>query len=243
MKRFFAALLAAALALAAPASATVSTTPVTLTTSAWTDLGAGPMRIFPTGAGGAWYQIADAQPSLASAGLPIDGPALDVQTSSHVWALAARGATPTLLVAPIAAWGVGPGGTVTLGAGSATIGAVASAGSTGTDYSANKPALPNVGANFGATGVYANYVLIATVPASSTRNEVEVLNASGDQIAVLLDDGTAAAGAAPVNASLFPLAGGSAAGAQGGSWSSTAFKGRLQVFAASVGAQVAISTR
>ena len=105
------------------------------------------------------------------------------------------------------------------------------AGTVGTDYSVNKPTLPVIGANFAASGPFASYVLIATAPALSTRNEIEVQNVSGAQIAVLLDDGTAATSAAPVNASLFSLAGGSASGAQGGSWSSTAFKGRVQVYA------------
>ena len=41
---------------------------------------------------------------------------------------------------------------------------VSTAGTTGLDYSANKPTLPNVGANFAASGPYASYVLIATVP-------------------------------------------------------------------------------
>jgi hypothetical protein len=113
-------------------------------------------------------------------------------------------------------------------------------GSTGFDYSASRPALPNVGANFAASGPYANYVLIATVPASATRNNVDVENTSGAQIAVVRDDGTAAAGAAPVNASVFALGGGAAAGAQGGAWSSTTFRGRLQIYAASASAQVAV---
>jgi hypothetical protein len=109
--------------------------------------------------------------------------------------------------------------------------AVASAGSAGLDYSANKPALPNVGAAFSAGGPYADYVLIATIPASPSRNNVDIENISGAQIAVVRDDGTAASGTAPNNASVFALGGGSAAGAQGGAWSSTTFKGRLQIYA------------
>ncbi|RQR87744.1 hypothetical protein DIE09_06745 [Burkholderia sp. Bp9010] len=117
---------------------------------------------------------------------------------------------------------------------------VVQAGSTGLDYSANKPTLPNVGAAFGATGPYASYVLVATVPASPTRNNVDIENISGAQIAVVRDDGTAANGAAPNNASAFALGGGSAAGAQGGAWSSQTFKGRLQIYAASSSAIVSV---
>ncbi|HDR9048747.1 TPA: hypothetical protein QDA94_002978 [Burkholderia vietnamiensis] len=114
------------------------------------------------------------------------------------------------------------------------------AGSAGTDYSANKPTIPNVGAAFGASGPYANYVLVATVPALSTRNNVDIENISGAQIAVVRDDGTAGSGAAPANASVFALAGGSSAGAQGGAWSSQTFKGRLQIYAPSSSAIVSV---
>jgi hypothetical protein len=117
---------------------------------------------------------------------------------------------------------------------------VAQAGSVGADYSANKPTLPNVGANFAASGPYASYVLIATVAASPSRNNIDIENTSGAQIAIVRDDGTAANAAAPVNASVFALGGGSGAGAQGGSWTSQTFKGRVQVYAASSSAQVAI---
>lgn len=112
--------------------------------------------------------------------------------------------------------------------------------STGLDFSANQPTLPAVGAVFSTTGPYANYVLIATVPASPTRANVDVENISGGQIVVVRDDGTAVSGAAPNNASLFVLGGGTAAGAQGGSWSSTTFKGRLQIYAPSSSAIVAV---
>lgn len=116
---------------------------------------------------------------------------------------------------------------------------VVSAGTTGLDYSANKPALPNIGANFAASGPYASYVLIATVPASS-RNNVDIENISGAQIAIVRDDGTAASSTPPANASVFAIGGGSAAGAQGGSWSSQTFKGRLQIYAPSSTAQVTV---
>jgi hypothetical protein len=83
-------------------------------------------------------------------------------------------------------------------------------------------------------------VLVATVAASTTRFNIDVENTSGAQIAIVRDDGTAAGGAAPVNASVFALAGGSSVGAQGGAWSSQTFKGRLQIYAPSSGAIVAV---
>lgn len=116
----------------------------------------------------------------------------------------------------------------------------APSGSTGLDYSANKPTLPNVGAAFAASGPYASYVLVATVPASPTRANVDIENTSGAQIVVIRDDGTAANGAARANASVFALGGGSGAGSNGAAWASNTFKGRLQIYALSSAAQVAI---
>ena len=116
---------------------------------------------------------------------------------------------------------------------------VVSAGSVGSDHSANAPTLPNIGGNFAASGPYASYVLIATVPAGA-RNNVDIENISGAQIAVVRDDGTSGSGAPPNNASVFALGGGSAAGAQGGAWSSTTFKGRLQIYAPSSTAIVTV---
>jgi hypothetical protein len=113
-------------------------------------------------------------------------------------------------------------------------------GSAGHDYSANAPAPPNVGANFGASGPYANYVLIASVPANASRIGLDVENLSGAPIAIVLDDGTAANGSAPANASVFALAGGAGVGAQGGSWISQSEKGRVQVYAPASTAQVMV---
>jgi hypothetical protein len=120
---------------------------------------------------------------------------------------------------------------------------VVSAGTPGTDFSANAPTIPGVGLAFAATGTYvpyASYVLVATVPASVTRNNVDIENASGGPIAVVRDDGTAIAGATPTNASVFPINGGAAPGSQGGSWSSQTFKGRLQIYAPSSTANVTV---
>lgn len=119
---------------------------------------------------------------------------------------------------------------------------VVQSGSTGTDYSANKSTItiPNVGAAFGASGPYANYVLLTTIPASATRANIDIENISGGQIVLVRDDGTAAAASAPNNASAFALAGGAGVGSQGGSWSSATFKGRLQIYAPSSSAIVSV---
>ncbi len=117
---------------------------------------------------------------------------------------------------------------------------LAAVGSTGLDFSANPPALPLVGNGFGASGPYANYVLIRTIPASASRSNLDIENNSGTQIAILRDDGTASIGAAANAASVFALAGGAGIGSQGGSWSTSSFKGRVQVFAPMATAQVAI---
>lgn len=89
------------------------------------------------------------------------------------------------------------------------------------DYSANAAAVPIVG-----------LVLLATVPVTGHRSVVEVQNQSAGTIQVVRDDGAGTAG----TVSSILLAG-SGAGAQGGGWSSTTFKGRIRVYGAS-GAQV-----
>ncbi len=117
---------------------------------------------------------------------------------------------------------------------------VSNAGSTGLDFSTNAPALPLIGNGFGTSGPYANYLLIRTVPANPGRNNLDIENNSGAQIAILRDDGSAATGSAPNAATIFALAGGAGIGSQGGSWSTASFKGRIQVFAPSATAQVAV---
>ncbi len=108
--------------------------------------------------------------------------------------------------------------------------AAAGLGGTGHDYSAGAPSLPNVGAAFGA-GVYTGYVCVAVRAANPARANIDIENCTGAQIVVVRDDGVAGPGAAPANASVFALAGGVAPGAQGGSWNSTTFKGRVQIYA------------
>ena len=104
------------------------------------------------------------------------------------------------------------------------------AGSTGSDFSTNMPAFPVVGANFGNAGLYANYVLLTTIPANPARANAEIPNLTGQLLVVLRDDGTALAGNAPTNASLFVIAPGLGAGAPGVPYVNRTFKGRYQIF-------------
>lgn len=84
--------------------------------------------------------------------------------------------------------------------------------------------------------------MIATVAANPSRSIIDIENTSGAPIVIIRDDGTAAASAAPTNASVFALGGGAGVGAQGGSWVSQTFKGRVQIYSTNAAAQVAIFT-
>jgi hypothetical protein len=66
-----------------------TSTAVSLSTSAYTDLGAGPIYLGAAG-GGVIYQIADSQPALGSGSFniqPFDAPR-KIDTTAHIWALA-----------------------------------------------------------------------------------------------------------------------------------------------------------
>lgn len=104
-------------------------------------------------------------------------------------------------------------------------------GGAGRDFTANPIAIPNVGAAFANAGPYANYALVKTIPANPARAGVGVPNLSGDRIVIVRDDGTVSPGSPPSNATIIALEGGGAVGLQGGSWSSTTFRGRVQVYA------------
>jgi hypothetical protein len=119
---------------------------------------------------------------------------------------------------------------------------VVSLGTGGADLSspANNIALPSaVGttigtSTYGGSGPFAAYILVASAAANASRANIDVENVSGSQVVVVRDDGTAAAGSAPVNASWFLLAGGGTGPSQGGAWSSTTFRGRIQLWMATV---------
>ncbi len=201
--------------------------PTILSMTAWADLGAGPLRLAAIGAP-LQYVVASgapAAPSALGAAAAIVGfvvkpgePAVEIDSSENVYAagITAGASAVTFARSPAEVL---------------TTDTVASA-STGLDFSANTPALPVVGANFGASGPYANFDLLSTVPANAARLNVEVHNMSTGNIVVARDDGTADAEAAPANASLFALAASQV-------WGSRTFSGRLQVYGAS-GSQVAV---
>ena len=115
MTGLFRQALALLLACATPAFADVLTTSVTLSPSAWTDLGAGPMQLTASG-GRLAYVVAGAGTTvpLATGGtvLASDNAPAIIQTTQHVYALALVPSygTGTALVTPITAWN---GGTVT----------------------------------------------------------------------------------------------------------------------------------
>ena len=72
---------------------------------------------------------------------------------------------------------------------------------------------------------------LLTVPVNPFRKKIEIENQSAADIQVVRDDG---AGGNPSSVTLDPAR---QAGAQGGSWSSISFKGRLRVYAP-VGSQI-----
>ncbi len=162
-----AAALAAALLTPPLAAADTTTSVGPLSTSAWTDLGTGPKFVYPLAGAGASYQIADTQPSAASAGVPLPEAGKDLQTSSHIWALAARGPATTLLVAPITSWGVGSGGSVTIG------GTLPAFASTPTVNVGTMPSVAVTGAFWQTTQPVSLASLPALAPGSSTIGKVD----------------------------------------------------------------------
>ena len=200
------------------------------TTSSRVALPAGTVVVvYNTGSAAAYVQLGGSGVAATTSNdvVPAGGwMAFTVGSNGYLAAITASGTTSLNLSGGSGlATGAGGGG----GGSGGTVSVSSLPGSTGHDYSTGAPTLPNVGANFGASGVYASYYLTAVVAAGS-RNNVDIENVSGAQIVVVRDDGTAAAGSAPANASVFALAGGLSAGAQGGSWSSSTFKGRLQIY-------------
>ena len=168
-------------ALLAPAGA-VSTTTVTLTT-AWTDLGAGPLQIQTNNQSQTVYQIGDAAPAAGAGGFFLQGIGVPqtVATGAHVYVRAqsttARGAVPAVTYAPvvIASGGGGGGGTgggggpITSPLGSNTkansvsttfatdfLGQTTMAGSLPVVIASNQSALPVTVGNFPATQVVNN---------------------------------------------------------------------------------------
>lgn len=123
MTRFRVALLAT-VATFAPATAQVVTavTPP-ISSSTWTDIGSGPLRIWTSGR--ARYAISDATPAAGMLGFPVSDDPIDVTTTSDVWVIsAAPNFTTQVFYAPVTAGGGGGGGgAVTLAANAVAAGA------------------------------------------------------------------------------------------------------------------------
>jgi hypothetical protein len=105
--------------------------------------------------------------------------------------------------------------------------------------------LPAIGAAFGASGPYANYVLLTTIPADEARQLVQVQNFSTGLVVIVFDDGTTASGSVPAagKATAISLAAAAVAGGAGGGVFSDRFQGRVQVYAPLSTAQVAAFAR
>ena len=100
MKRLVFALLASLLAVSAAAA--VATLKTTLNSSTWTDLGAGPALV--TASGSVVFTINDVTPvTPISQGhiFPSNGTAMCLNTTSHVWAMAANAFPAYVFVSPI----------------------------------------------------------------------------------------------------------------------------------------------
>ncbi len=144
--------------------------------------------------------------------------------------LVALGALAVLLVAPARS----------------TLYTAGNGGSPGVDIpGANRPTPPNVGANFGSSGTFANYTLYATVPkpvAPVVRYAVRIQNLSTCPVLVLQDDGVVPTGAAPQNASYWVLNPAQASGTAGSIYASQTDKGRDQVYVPASCASTALVT-
>jgi hypothetical protein len=193
-----------------------------------------------TFASGASVTLAAGSAAIGSVTFPSAQPVTDTQTALAATALG----TPADAV-----WG-GSGSSSIVSALKAIWTAITTAtlktsvtnGSVGADFSSttNHTALPSaIGATigtstYGGSGPFTGYILVASAAANATRANIDIENISGSQVVVVRDDGTAATGSAPVNASWFLLAGGGTGPSQGGAWSSTTFRGRIQLWMATV---------
>ena len=104
--------------------------------------------------------------------------------------------------------------------------------------------LPAIGANFGTTGPYANYVLLSTVPADQARMELSAQNLSTSVAVLILDDGSTPVGSVPAagKATTAALSAASVAGGVGGTFADK-FQGRAQVYGALSTSQIAVNAR
>jgi hypothetical protein len=104
--------------------------------------------------------------------------------------------------------------------------------------------LPAIGANFAASGPYASYVLLKTIQADGALQELTAQNLSTAVALLILDDGTTASGSVPPagKATTVALSAAAVAGGPGGVFADK-FQGRVQVYASTSTAQVAVYAR
>lgn len=170
---------------ATPAEAVTASPPIDLSTTAWTDLGAGPLRLSMVGLPGGVYQVADAAPADVTTiiGQPIPaagGGVIDVQTTSHVWA---RAAVPNarVVVTPISSAGGGSGAVQAFPSASSTGGAssfseIVPANTTGVSVKASAGTLYYLNlANIGSTVLWVKLYDTATAPTCGSGTPVRRL--------------------------------------------------------------------
>jgi hypothetical protein len=111
-------------------------------------------------------------------------------------------------------------------------------------FSSPSLTLPAIGANFAASGPYASYVLLGTVPADGARRLLSAQNLSTAVALLILDDGTTASGSVPPagKATTVALSAAAVAGGPGGVFADK-FQGRVQVYGALSTSQVAVYAR
>ena len=152
-----------------------------------------------------------------------------------------RGLSPGCIVFVVARGAVYQTSVTATSGGGCTVSLVTESysGSVGQDFSGNQPMPPLLGQVF-ASAPYAGYVQISMVPLNVTRACINVENTSGNQIILIFDDGTAGPFDELTNVTIFAIGGGPSPGNQGGSYSSDFEKRRLQVYAPSASAQIAV---
>lgn len=106
-----------------PVEATVTAVTAPLSSSAWIDIGTGPLRIWASGR--ARYAISDSTPAAGMAGFPVSADPIDVTTTSDVWVMSQAPQYMTqVFYAPVTSGGGGGGGgAVTLAANAVAAGA------------------------------------------------------------------------------------------------------------------------
>jgi hypothetical protein len=104
--------------------------------------------------------------------------------------------------------------------------------------------LPPIGGNFAASGPYASYTLLSTVPADGAQMEISAENHSTAVALLILDDGTTPVGSVPAagHATTISLSASGVAGGPGGTFTGK-FNGRVSVYGATSTSQIALFAR